>query len=177
MVEGGGRKGVDILLDAYAQDFKPSEDVLLLLSVYNRDRAGDVRHEITKLLPSRCPPVVVMVSPEFPTYQMGSLYRSAARFLLPTPGAGWGVPLRDAIATAPPATPSVPWGTRGPASHALSPGTPRTPARTWGTRLVNSFDNGSNLFAVIVLITGPFEVEPAGLEPVTSCLQSRRSPS
>ena len=63
----------------------------------------DVRHEITKLLPSRCPPVVVMVSPEFPTYQMGSLYRSADCFVLSTRGEGWGMPILEAMASGLPA--------------------------------------------------------------------------
>lgn len=98
--EWGERKGPDVLLRAYAAEFKQSEDVLLLLSVYNRDPKVNVHHEVAKLDLGldRSAPIVVMVNPEFADYQMGALYRSADCFVLPTRGEGWGMPVLEAMA-------------------------------------------------------------------------------
>ena len=96
--EWGERKAPEILLRAFAQEFKESEDVMLLLSVYNRDPSVNVQREIDKLGLRRTAPVVVMVNPQFRDYQMGALYRSADCFVLPTRGEGWGMPVLEAMA-------------------------------------------------------------------------------
>ncbi|MDQ4070030.1 MAG: glycosyltransferase [Actinomycetota bacterium] len=97
--EWGERKGAELLLRAFADEFKESEDVLLLLSIYNRDPDVDVHGEIVKLGLGPCPPIIVMVNAEFVDYQMGSLYRSADCFVLPTRGEGWGMPVLEAMAS------------------------------------------------------------------------------
>ena len=97
--EWGERKAPEVLLRAFAEEFKESEDVMLLLSVFNRDPAIDVEREIAKLGLPDCPPIAVMVNPEFADYQMGSLYRSADCFVLPTRGEGFGMPVLEAMAS------------------------------------------------------------------------------
>ena len=96
--EWGERKGADVLLRAFAEEFKESEDVLLLVSVYNRDPDVDVHNEIAKLGLAPGAPIVVLVNAEFADYQMGSLYRSADCFVLPSRGEGWGMPALEAMA-------------------------------------------------------------------------------
>jgi glycosyltransferase involved in cell wall biosynthesis len=96
--EWGERKAPELLLRAYVEEFKESEDVLLLLSVFNRDPTVEVRAEIAALNLAAGPPVVVLVNPEFADYQMGALYRSADCFVLPTRGEGWGMPVLEAMA-------------------------------------------------------------------------------
>ncbi len=96
--EWGERKAPEVLLRAFAREFGACEDVMLLLSVFNRDPAVDVRREIARLDLPTSARIVVMINPEFTGYQMGSLYRSADAFVLPTRGEGWGQPVLEAMA-------------------------------------------------------------------------------
>ncbi|HTJ74433.1 MAG TPA: glycosyltransferase [Acidimicrobiales bacterium] len=110
--EWGERKGAEVLLRAFAQEFKESEDVLLLVSIYNHDPDVDVHGEIAKLGLESCPPIVVLVNAEFADYQMAALYRSADCFVLPTRGEGWGMPVLEAMACG---LPTIATGWSGPA--------------------------------------------------------------
>jgi len=96
--EWGERKSPETLLRAYTEEFKESDDVLLLLSVVNRDPQVDVQEQISQLDLPPGAPIVILVNPGFPDYQMGALYRSADCFVLPTRGEGWGMPVLEAMA-------------------------------------------------------------------------------
>lgn len=97
--EWGERKAADVLLRAYHRAFLRKDDVLLLLKVINTDPGVDVHKEILNLgLPTDGPPVVVIYNQDLPVHQMGSLYRSADCFVLPTRGEGWGMPVIEAMA-------------------------------------------------------------------------------
>ncbi|HHH40914.1 MAG TPA: glycosyltransferase [Chloroflexi bacterium] len=99
LFEWGERKAPEILLRAYFRAFRRDDDVLLLLKVINRDPGVDVKAQIAALnLPDDGPPVAMLYNQELPTYQMGSLYRSADCFVFPTRGEGWGLPILEAMA-------------------------------------------------------------------------------
>jgi hypothetical protein len=110
--EWGERKGIEILLRAFAEEFDQSDDVALMLSVYNRDPGVHVYDEVAKLNLGATAPIIVVLNAEFAPYQMGSLYRSADCFVLPTRGEGWGMPVLEAMACG---LPSIATDWSGPA--------------------------------------------------------------
>jgi len=97
--EWGARKAPEILLRAYTKAFGARDDVVLLLKVRNTDPGVNVYSQIRSLgLPEDGPPVVLLYNQDLPSYQLGSLYRSADCFVLPTRGEGWGLPILEAMA-------------------------------------------------------------------------------
>ncbi len=97
--EWGERKAPEVLLQAYNQEFGPSDDVLLLLKVINTDPAVNIERQVEAMrLRGDRAPVVMIVNQNIPSYQMGSLYCSSDCFVLPTRGEGWGMPTLEAMA-------------------------------------------------------------------------------
>jgi len=96
--EWGERKAPEILLRAFTEEFGRRDDAMLLLSITNRDATVDVEAQIAAMELPPGAPVVVMQNAHLPAYQMGSLYRSADCFVLPSRGEGWGMPVLEAMA-------------------------------------------------------------------------------
>lgn len=100
------RKGADILLRAYLNEFSPEEDVTLLLKTYARpDRSEDLLPRIAYFVERQMgmrledsPPIVVFAPGFLTTEEIPRLYASADAFVLPTRGEGWCRPYMEALA-------------------------------------------------------------------------------
>lgn len=92
------RKGYDILLQAYLNEFSRGEDAALVIKVRDNGKVDKVE-EFINAHPkpkSERPPVYIidqMLSPA----EMLSLYRACDAFVLPTRGEGWGRPFFEAM--------------------------------------------------------------------------------
>jgi GT2 family glycosyltransferase len=96
--EWGERKGPEVLLRAYHRAFTANDDVLLLLKIRNVDPGVNIGQEIRDLGFSGGPPIAILYNQDVPPHQLGSLYRSADCFVLPSRGEGWGLPMVEAMA-------------------------------------------------------------------------------
>lgn len=97
--EWGARKAPELLLRAFNHEFRASEPVILLVKTTNSDPAVDVEREVRNLgLDPQGGAIHLSLNQLIPTYQLGSLYRSADCFVLPTRGEGWGMPIMEAMA-------------------------------------------------------------------------------
>jgi GT2 family glycosyltransferase len=97
--EWGERKAPELLLKAFADEFSASDDVVLVLKVFNNDPGVNVHQQIADMrLRPTAAPVVLMLNQNIALQQMGSLYTSADCFVLPTRGEGWGMPILEAMA-------------------------------------------------------------------------------
>ena len=95
------RKGIDLLLQAYADAFMPDEDVTLVIkdlgskSFYSHNtKLGDVRQFAAR----RTAPHTIVLTEELEDAALAALYRGADAFVLPYRGEGFGMPLIEAMA-------------------------------------------------------------------------------
>ncbi|MDQ3870164.1 MAG: glycosyltransferase [Chloroflexota bacterium] len=99
------RKGWDVLLRAYVEEFTADDDVTLVLRVHSSyGRTGaEVRELVTmtvrQLAARRRPPPVVVLDRVVPEADMPGLYRAADCLVAPSRGEGCGRPLLEAMAS------------------------------------------------------------------------------
>lgn len=106
------RKGWDILLRAYIEEFSAEEDVALLIKTssypergYTLEHIGGMAMQFVAQELKRDPnhiPDIVMMDTHIPAQQLPALYRAADCFVLPSHGEGWGRPYMEAMAMAMP---------------------------------------------------------------------------
>ncbi len=104
------RKGCDILLRAYFQEFRWEEDVCLVLKTYDNSaydpRGAGIRREVLRLAAESGnprPPAVALVPSILPAARLPSLYTAADCYVLPSRGEGWNHPALEAAACERPA--------------------------------------------------------------------------
>lgn len=102
------RKGYDILLAAYLEEFRARDNVCLVLRANSNNTSYDpegkeIQSEINASVQryysdiSEAPAICLLPKP-LPVDQMPSLYRAAGCFVLPTRGEGWNLPAFEALA-------------------------------------------------------------------------------
>ena len=95
------RKGVDILLEAYAEAFSDEDDVCLAIKAFG---AGSVYRGMTaeacrRPVPARPgAPEILLIDEEVPFDRLPSLYRSADALVQPYRGEGFCLPVLEALA-------------------------------------------------------------------------------
>lgn len=106
------RKAPEVLLQAYINEFKHSDDVLLVLKIFNHDPRFNVHQRIYELAGRpNAPRIAVILNQEIAEHQMGAFYRGADCFVLPTRGEGWGMPILEAMACGLPVI-ATDWGSQ-----------------------------------------------------------------
>jgi hypothetical protein len=97
--EWGERKAFEVLLKAFNDEFRSSEDVLLVCKTSNTDAAVDVTADVAGMkLRRNGGRIVFSLNETLPAHQLGALYRSADCFVLATRGEGWCLPALEAMA-------------------------------------------------------------------------------
>ncbi len=109
----GLRKGYDLLLEAYFNEFKSSDDVTLVLKVFSGDFRGihvvDVRSKIMDSVADRVDltrtdlPHVVFIDEIFSHDQLLDLYSGCDLYISTARAEGWGFPCMEAMAMGKPA--------------------------------------------------------------------------
>jgi len=99
------RKGYDVLLRAFCAEFRPDEDVALILKVSTMNQPHAqlvdlVSYFIERTLHTRLEhsPNIVLLAGMLPQGRFPQLYASADAFVLPSRGEGWGRPYMEALA-------------------------------------------------------------------------------
>jgi glycosyltransferase involved in cell wall biosynthesis len=97
------RKGWDLLLAAYADEFGPADDVVLVLKVHSTlgHTGQELRGLVERAAGREAPPILVLDRP-LAAGELQRLYRSADCFVLPTRGEGSGRPFLEAMAAGTP---------------------------------------------------------------------------
>ncbi|HLK55179.1 MAG TPA: methyltransferase domain-containing protein, partial [Chthonomonadaceae bacterium] len=102
------RKGWDVLLQAYVEEFRVEEDVALILKThsglgYTTQQMSDMLVNYLTQTLGRDPnhiPDIILQDANIPDGRMPNLYRAADCYVMPTRGEGWGRPLMEAMAMA-----------------------------------------------------------------------------
>ncbi len=98
------RKGWDILLTAFFDEFKSKEDVMLLIKTYKYCTPGSISGEFKHFIKNRIAskqqsfPKVRILDNEMAGSLMPSLYTACNAFILPSRGESWGRPYMEAMA-------------------------------------------------------------------------------
>ncbi len=120
ILEWSERKGQEVLLRAFMNEFFANDDVILIVKVMNQDYRNNPYLELARIGLSGRDDVkiveyhsdvsadqlgfyekeriVLLYNGDVPYYELGRVYKGADCFVLPTRGEGWGLPVMEAMA-------------------------------------------------------------------------------
>nr|WP_315475645.1 glycosyltransferase [uncultured Undibacterium sp.] len=91
------RKGVDVLLDAYAQAFRKTDDVSLVIKTFPNPH-NDVEQRLAQLRADDPEfPDVVLVNRDCSDEELAGWYQACDAFVAPSRGEGFGLPIAEAM--------------------------------------------------------------------------------
>jgi glycosyltransferase involved in cell wall biosynthesis len=109
----GCRKGWDILLTAYCTEFKPQEDVTLLIKTARQGTPGSLYEQfgcfLNQLARQQAIPRLRIIDSYLPGASLPGLYTACDAFVLPSRGEAWGRSYSEAMACGLP-TIGTKWG-------------------------------------------------------------------
>ncbi len=91
------RKGIDVLLQAYATAFNQQNNVLLVIKTFpNPHNTVEQQIQALKKQYPYCP-AIHLINEEMTIAQLNSLYQQANAFVAPSRGEGFGMPMAEAM--------------------------------------------------------------------------------
>lgn len=90
------RKGVDVLMKAYFEEFDKNDDVVLVIKTYHNE-ANEFPRLIEELTTADSPEVEIIYDLELTDGQMASLYEQCDAVVLPSRAEGFGLPQGEAM--------------------------------------------------------------------------------
>ena len=104
--EWGPRKGFDLLLKAFAQEFSSQDEVCLIMKCHcngsdydpTGERIGKEIRALVSIVKKNKAPRIFLIPHTVPSREMPGLYRMADCFVLVSRGEGWSMPVFEALA-------------------------------------------------------------------------------
>ena len=91
------RKGVDVLLKAFFDEFSGDDDVTLILKTFPNQHNA-VEEQLSQLQTNHTnPPHVVWINRDMPVNHLGNLYAAASAYVHVARGEGFGLPVAEAM--------------------------------------------------------------------------------
>lgn len=104
------RKGLDLLIESYCEEFTDQEDVSLVLKIYQWNNYYEIEQIIHSYIPSKKNnPHIYVILQTFHRKQLLSLYSSSTCFVSLDRGNGWGMPQMEMMAMGKPVI-TINWG-------------------------------------------------------------------
>jgi len=97
------RKGIDVLVDAYLEEFSAAEDVTLIIKAHGMKThyaGGDYLPSLVQLSQRTDIPAIEVIDEELSPAALAALYRSCDVLVHPYRGEGFGLPVLEAMASA-----------------------------------------------------------------------------